>query len=204
MQNKYINEIRQAYNNQASEREKHELQQWKTIPRDMFLSYLSSENKTSLLEIGAGHGRDSKFFMDKGFNVTAVDISQEMVKLCREKSIDAYVMDFYDIDKLDKTFDSVWAMNCLLHVEKANLPEVLVKIDKVLNPDGLLFIGIYGGEDSEGIWEEDPYFPKRFFSSYTDEKIKEILSNYFEIMSFEKIETGGNRHFQSIILRKKL
>jgi streptomycin 3"-adenylyltransferase len=203
MSSNYKDDIRAAYNKYAGEREKHEFQQWKAAPRDLFLQYLEKENKKSLLEIGAGHGRDSKFFMEKGFDVTAVDISREMVKLCREKSINAYEMDFYSLHTLGKTYDAVWAMNCLLHVEKVNLPAVLIEINKILNPSGLFFMGVYGGEDSEGVWEEDFYTPKRFFSSYSDENIKNIVSDYFELVEFENIETGGNRHFQSIILRKK-
>lgn len=195
--------LKEAYNAKAHERNMNEVQEWKIRPREIFLSMLEAENKSTLLEIGAGHGRDSKYFKENNLQVTAVDLSEEMVRLCREKDIEAYEMDFYNLSKLNKRFDAVWAMNCLLHVEKANLCSVLKEINGVLNPSGLFFMGVYGGEDKEGIWEDDSYIPKRFFAFYTDESIKNAVQVYFDIISFERIETGGDYYFQSVIMRKK-
>jgi cyclopropane fatty-acyl-phospholipid synthase-like methyltransferase len=195
--------LKQSYNNYAHERDKNQLQEWKRKVRDSFLKLLLNEDKSTLLDIGAGTGKDSKFFMDNNLDVLAVDLSDEMIKLCREKGIEAYELDFYNLHQTGKKFDAVWSMNSLLHVEKANLNLVLEGIKSVLNPSGLFFMGVYGGENSEGIWQEDFYTPHRFFSFYTDENIKKAVSNHFELISFEKIETGGKYHFQSIIMRKK-
>lgn len=194
--------IRQAYNNFAIEREKSKLQEWKLKPRESFLNLLLNEGKLTLLDIGSGTGRDGKFFTDNHIDVIAVDLSDEMVRLCQEKGIESYQLDFYNLQQLGKKFDAVWSMNSLLHVEKANLNLVLEKIRNVLNPDGLFYMGVYGGDDSEGIWQDDVYTPHRFFSFYTDDNIKKVVSNYFEVISFERIETGGKYHFQSIVMRK--
>lgn len=187
--------LKQSYNNYAHVREKNELQEWKIKPRESFLQLLLNEGKSTLLDVGAGTGRDSKFFKNNNINVIAVDLSDEMVKLCREKGIESYELDFYNLHEIGKKFDAVWAMNSLLHVEKANLNLVLQEIKSVLNPLGLFFMGVYGGEDSEGIWEDDIYIPHRFFSFFTDENIKKVVSNHFEIISFERIETGRKYHF---------
>ena len=195
--------LKQSYNNYALEREKNHLQEWKIKVRDSFLKLLLNEDKSTLLDIGAGTGKDSKFFMDNNLDVVAVDLSDEMIKLCRGKGIGAYELDFYNLHQTGKKFDAVWSMNSLLHVEKSNLNLVLEGIKSVLNPSGLFFMGVYVGEDSEGIWQEDFYTPHRFFSFYTDENIKNAVSNHFELISFEKIETGGKYHFQSMIMRKK-
>lgn len=195
--------LKQTYNNHAQEREKNEMQEWKARPRQTFLTLLQKENKRTLLEIGAGHGRDSKFFKDNNLEVVAVDLSDEMVKLCREKGIEAYEHDFYNLSGINRRFDAVWAMNCLLHVEKDRLGSVLNEISLVLNTSGLYFMGVYGGFDEEGIWEDDTYTPKRFFSFYTDDSILKVVKNYFDIVRFEKIDTGGKYYFQSMILRKK-
>lgn len=195
--------LKQSYNKYAHVREKNEVQQWKIELRQEFLDIIKKENKTSLLEIGCGHGRDSEFFIKNGLAVIATDMSEEMIKICKKKNINALELDFYNLHTINKTFDAIWALNCLLHVEKEKLPKVLMEINTVLNPSGLFFMGVYGGDDSEGVWEGDIYSPPRFFSSYTDEHIKEVISQYFEIISFKRIETGGVRHFQSLILRKK-
>lgn len=194
--------LRQAYNNFAHERDKNELQEWKKRPRDSFLELLINGGKSTLLDIGSGTGRDSKFFMNNKFDVMAVDLSDEMIRLCQEKGIESYQLDFYNLHQIGKKFDAVWSMNSLLHVEKASLNLVLEEIKNVLKPFGLFFMGVYGGEDSEGIWQDDKYTPHRFFSFYTDETIQKVVSNYFQVISFERIETGGKYHFQSIIMRK--
>ena len=195
--------LKQAYNNHAHER-KDEIQEWKAGPRNKFLNILKQEEKSNLLDIGAGNGRDSRFFIDNDFKVIATDLSNEMVKICKAKDIEAYVIDYYNLSHMNKTFESIWAMNCLLHVKKADLEIVLKEIEKVLLPSGLFFMGIYGGEDSEGIWEEDIYIPHRFFSFYSDDKIRDIVVKYFDLVSFDRVDTGGKYHLQSIILRKKV
>lgn len=195
--------LRQSYNNFAAERENSQLQEWKLKPRESFLRLLKNEGKSTLLDIGAGTGRDSKFFMDNGLDVVAVDLSDEMVRLCQEKEIESYRLDFYNLHQISKKFDAVWSMNSLLHVERANLNSVLEEIRDVIYPFGLFFMGVYGGEDSEGIRKDDHYTPHRFFSSYTDESIKKAVLKHFQLISFERIETGGKHHFQSLAMRKR-
>jgi hypothetical protein len=88
-------------------------------------------------------------------------------------------------------------------VPRKELPEVLKGIRDVLKPEGLLYMGVYGGPDFEGIWEDDYYRPKRFFSFYPDQQIQEIVARFFQILYFRGIAVGeGKNHFQSMILRK--
>lgn len=87
-----------SYNRQAEQRDQSEIEDWKAIERAEFLTLLKGEHKESLLEIGAGHGRDSKFFEDNGFQVTCIDLSPEMVRLCQQKGLDARLMDMVDFD----------------------------------------------------------------------------------------------------------
>ncbi|WP_047982808.1 class I SAM-dependent methyltransferase [Ornithinibacillus californiensis] len=198
-------EIIESYNQKANERDRLTVQDWKVAERNTFLSFLHKENKKSLLEIGAGPGKDSLFFQEKGLETFATDISVEMIKLCKEKGLTAKVMDFADLDFPDNHFDAIWSLNCLLHVPKMEIRGVLQEIKRVLKPSGLFYMGVYGGENHEGIWEEDHYTPKRFFSFFEDETIKELVSEFFTIEYFEVIPkevVGGKFQFQSIILRK--
>lgn len=108
-----INTLRQAYDRYAAERDQHGIEAWKVVERQNFLSTVQAEGKARLLEIGAGPGRDSKFFQDNGLDVTCTDLSPEMVELCRAKDLDAHVMDFRQLDFADQTFDAIYALNCL-------------------------------------------------------------------------------------------
>lgn len=200
-----INSLAEAYNKKALEREQSPYPEWKYLERERFLECIKEEEKTDLLEIGAGTGKDSQFFSEAGLQTVSTDISPSMVEVCIGKGLSAEVMSFKDLTFPENRFSSLWAMNCLLHVPKEELREVLDGIKRVMRPDGLFYLGIYGGEDFEGIWPEDPYNPKRFFSFYENQSIKELLSEFFTIEYFAIVPkeiVGGKYDFQSIILRK--
>jgi len=206
MDDKLRNRLRKAYNRQAQERENRRISSWKIQERENFLEILQREGKRSLLEIGAGTGKDAQFFQDSGMQVVCTDLSQEMVRLCRQKGLKAHVMDFAQLDLAKWSFDAVYALNSLLHVPKADLRRVLHGISAVLKPDGLFYMGVYGGYDFEGMWEEDGYEPKRFFSFYTDEHLREVLEGAFQIVSFKRIHIerdDSELHFQAFILRNQ-
>jgi SAM-dependent methyltransferase len=192
-----------SYNRQAEQRNKSYVEDWKAKERGEFLALLKSEQKQALLEVGAGHGRDSKFFQENGFQVTCIDLSPEMVRLCQQKGLNAHVMDMLDLDFPDCSFDAVYSLNSLLHLPKEELPIVLQNIRRVIKANGLFFLGVYGGYDFEGIWEKDSYEPKRFFSFHADEKLKQVVTEIFTLLSFKEINSGdGDLHFQLFILRK--
>ena len=193
-----------AYDQQAENRNKGVIQDWKIKERAHFLTSLQQENKHTFLEIGTGPGRDSLFFQEQGFNVTGIDLSMAMVNLCRGKSIVACVMDMVELGFEENSFDAVYALNSFLHLPKSEFPLALENVRSVLQTDGLFYLGLYGGFDFEGVWEADFYTPKRFFSFYTDEDLKRTLNRVFEIVYFRNIEFGKDqRPFQSVILRKR-
>jgi SAM-dependent methyltransferase len=195
--------LREAYDRQAEERDKREISSWKLEERQRFLALLQEEGKQSLLEIGAGTGACSKFFQDGGLEVIATDLSSENVKRCREKGLTAYEMDFFHLDFPPRSFDAVHALNCLLHVPKRDLPEVLQAIRALLKPGGLFYLGVYGGKESEGVYPEDHYEPKRFFSFLSDEQIEAVATKLFELVDFRQIPLQGDEfHFQALILRQ--
>ncbi|MFE5318581.1 class I SAM-dependent methyltransferase [Paenibacillus sp. NPDC056579] len=203
MNNETKASLAKAYDADAAKRAAVVPAEWKVQERERFISKLREEGKTAVLEIGAGTGKDSEYFRSEGFSITCIDLSEEMVKHCKAKGLDAAVMDFYNLQFPDRSFDAVYALNCLLHVPKAELGQVLDEIKRVMKEDGLLYMGVYGGKDSEEIWEDDWCEPKRLFSMYTDESVQEAVRVHMDIEYFQTVplETG-KPHFQSLHLRK--
>jgi SAM-dependent methyltransferase len=117
-----VADLRAAYDGSAPERDGRAKEPWKVAERAAFLTRLRDEGCGRLLELGAGTGQDSVFFRDQGLDVVAVDVSRQMVARCREKGIDARVMDVLHLDFAARSFDAVYALNCLLHVPNADLP----------------------------------------------------------------------------------
>ena len=95
-----------AYEKYALDRDQGRTQAFKEREKDAFLDDLEAEGKRSILEIGCGPGRDARSLQDKGFEVFAVDNAPTMVKLCREKGVSAEVLDCYDLDQMERTFDA--------------------------------------------------------------------------------------------------
>ena len=206
MYDKVIADLRYAYNLSAPDRQQKNVSAWKLQERQAFLDLLQREEKATLLEIGAGTGKDSKFFQDNGLQVVSTDLSPEMVQLCHDKGLEAYEMDFKNLAFPNENFDAIYALNCLLHVPKKDLPEILDSLNKLLKPTGLFFMSVYGGPDSEGVWEKDYHQPKHFFSTYADDKLLSGVTRVFELVDFKTITPSAGSdpdlHAQRFILRK--
>jgi SAM-dependent methyltransferase len=197
-----LDQLQQFYNQNASAREHTTAPAWKQIERQHFLTLLHCEQAKTLLEVGAGVGRDGLFFQQNRLQVTCTDLSAEMVAYCRAKGLTAHQLDFMQLSQLNQTFDAVFALNCLLHVASIDLPAILAQILQQLKPNGLFYYGVYGGNRFEGLREQHDQ-PPRFYSFYTDAEIQKIVGEQFELVEFRHIEivdTAGY-HFQSMIWR---
>ncbi|HEY46859.1 MAG: hypothetical protein AMJ88_06885 [Anaerolineae bacterium SM23_ 63] len=204
MYEQIFKDLQTAYDRKAAERDQFGISEWKQHERLRFLSLLRKEGKYQLLDVGAGTGVHGKFFQDQGIDVICADLSYENARRCREKGLAASVMDFLNVGFDDETFDAIFAMNCLLHVPKGDLPRVLDSLRNKLVIGGLFYWGQYGGIEHEGSWPKDDYEPKRFFSLLPDDQIRTIGELYFEVISFNTIglESEDEGNYQSLILRK--
>ncbi len=196
--------LRDAYDSRANDRDCRATPEWETKERDALRLLLRQEHKRALLELGAATGSDATVFEADGLKVVCIDLSPEMIRRCRAKGLPACVMDVADLGFPSHAFDAVYAMNCLVHVPKARLSQVLAGVAEVLKPNGLFYIGLYGGRQYEGVWESDYYTPRRFFSHHTDEDWRRMTSDLFDLHSFDQIPHGWDGlHFQSLTLRKR-
>ncbi|WP_175532258.1 bifunctional 2-polyprenyl-6-hydroxyphenol methylase/3-demethylubiquinol 3-O-methyltransferase UbiG [Paenibacillus sp. yr247] len=199
--------IKMSYDQQARLRDGIAVQSWKVTEMDRFLARLHAADHRGgkrILDLGSGPGHQASYLQKNGCQVSCVDLSEEMVNICREKGLDALAMDFYTLDLEPESYDAVWTMNALLHVPKSSLLQVLKNIERVLKPDGFLYMGLYGGYESEGIWENDSYRPQRFFSFYEDEHIQNKVREVFDIEHFSVLQMEDMQlNYQSIIAKKK-
>ena len=144
-----------TYEKYAHERASHSPDAFKVQERAAFLKFLQDEERKTLLEIGCGHGQDALFFQNQGLRVLAVDNTPTMVTLTAEKGVPGQVLDCYNLGEISERFDAVYTMNCLLHIPKRDMDQILRLISERLNNSGLMYLGIWGDENFEGIWEKD-------------------------------------------------
>ena len=138
----------------------------------------------SILDVGCGPGHKSRYFAERGFRVTGVDISERMVEIARHYVPDAQfeVVDMYQLDTIQETFDCVFVCAALLHIPKKDVGMILEKCKSVLKDTGVLCIITKeqweGQADEEVKVESDyGYEYERFFSYYTIPELEKFLAS---------------------------
>ena len=123
-----------------------------------------------ILDFGCGAGRDTKYFLDQGFQVDAVDGSKELCFRASEYTgIEVKQKLFQDLREISK-YDAIWACASILHLEKSDLIEVMQKMQKALKSEGLIYTSFKYG-DYEG--ERNG----RYFIDMTEERFEVFLKN---------------------------
>ena len=145
--------------------------------RNRFTKHLSPN--ALILDFGCGSGRDTKAFLEEGFNVEAIDGSQE---LCKKASaytgIQVKQMLFNDLDETEK-YDGIWANASILHLPKAEMADALTRIEKALKPNGILFASFKYGT-FEGIRTE------RYYTDFDQQTLNEFWEESSGLKIFDE------------------
>lgn len=151
---------------------------------ERFLSYCKQGD--TVLDLGCGSGRDSKVMMERGLDVTLLDASKELCTLADiYTGMEPLCMDCRDID-FDKVFHGIWACASLLHIPKAELPDVLKRICEALKPQGVCYFSVKKGS-FEGFRHE------RFFADYEKEELIELCKRVAGFTLIDCWETADIR-----------
>ena len=100
-----------------------------------------------ILEIGCGTGNYTRILLERGYEITAVDISENMLKIAKEKCACNFISgNIRDISINDK-FDACIAMFAVMGyiTENSDIVKVLNNIHKHLKPNGLFVFDVWNG-----------------------------------------------------------
>lgn len=159
---------------------------------DLFYKLLGGKD---ILDIGAGNGRDSILFKKLGYEPLAIDISTEMVKLCRNNEINAIVSDIENCEIPENTFDGAYAYCSLLHIPKERIFNSLARVSELLKHNGVFFICMIKGKN-------EAFFDGRFFSYYQESELKDILTEYFEIELIRTFKVGRMEYINAVCKKR--
>ena len=141
--------------------------------QDSFLSNL--KEGASILDFGCGSGRDTRYFLKKGYKVIALDGSAELCKIAEEKTgVSVIHMDFNEFEEKDK-YDGIWACSSILHLSRQELKQVLVHMEQALHIGGIIYTSFKYG-DFEGMRNG------RFFTDFTEDSFRSFLSEIERLM----------------------
>ena len=169
------------------------------ITQDRFLRLLA-ENRF-ILDFGCGSGRDTKYFLEKGYRVEATDGSSELCKLASAfTGIEVKEMLFQDLDASGK-YEGIWACSSILHLPKKELLPVIRKMCDALKDNGVIYTSFKYG-DFEG--ERNG----RYFTDFTEDTFDKFIKVIPELTIEEQwitldVRPGrGEEKWLNLILRK--
>ncbi len=137
--------------------------------QDLFLSYVKEGG--TILDLGCGSGRDSRYFRAKGYVPVPCDGSANMAKLASEYlDMPVKVMLFQDLDEADR-YDGIFACASIMHETYEGLRELFPKLIRALKDAGILYVSFkYGTEDG--------YLGKRYYTYMTEDRFAEMIAEW--------------------------
>ena len=167
--------------------------------QNKFLDFLNEE--AHILDFGCGSGRDTKYFLEAGMKVDAIDGSEEMCRIASEYTgIEVQQMLFQELDVHDQ-YDGIWACASILHLPKNDLKIVLKKMATALKKHGIIYTSFKYGE-FEG--ERNG----RYFTDFTIDTFQTLIQDIEGLQIKEDWMTGdvrpgrGEERWLNLILQK--
>ena len=171
-----------------------------TEVQDKFLEKLNPD--AYILDFGCGAGRDTKYFLSRGYQIDAIDGSEQLCRIASKYTgIKVRQMLFQELDEKEK-YDGIWACASILHLPKKQLREVLENMYAALKSEGWIYISFKYGE-FEG--ERNG----RYFTDFTTDTFKEFIHDMHGLKIEEHWITGdvrpgrGEEKWLNLLLQKK-
>lgn len=169
------------------------------VTQDRFLEQL--QKGAIILDFGCGSGRDTKYFLDRGYAVEATDGSTELCRLASEYTgISVKQMLFAELEDMDK-YDGIWACASILHLAWIELVSVMQKMVRALKVEGVIYTsfkyGQFTGERSG-----------RFFTDLDESGLARLLQEVGGLEVKELWITGdvrpgrGEEKWLNVLLKK--
>ena len=154
-----------------------------------------------ILDFGCGSGRDTRYFLNHGFQVDAVDGSSEMCRIAGEYTgIPVRQMLFQELDIVD-TYDGIWACASILHLSRMELSDVFRRMAVALRKNGMIYASFkYGSFEGER--------NGRYFTDFTEKNFAEFVGRISELVIQEMWISGdvrsgrGEERWLNTILQK--
>lgn len=156
-----------------------------------------------ILDFGCGSGRDSKYFLSRGFRVQAVDGSVKLCRLASEATgLSVKRMLFTELSG-EEIYDGIWACSSILHLPWEELRDVLGRAERALKEGGSLYTSFKYGT-FEGVRDG------RYFCDMTEERFETLRR---EVSGLETEECWvsrdvrprrGEERWLNLIMRKKI
>lgn len=139
---------------------------------DRFLKYIPDKSK--ILDVGCGSGRDTKAFLNKGYDVVAMDASSEMVERASQlTNTEVLHRTFLQVEEVNR-YDAIWCCASLLHANRVELPQTMRCITNSLKYGGYWYLSFKYGES-------DRSKDGRHFTDMTEESLSLLINDFHDL-----------------------
>jgi ubiquinone/menaquinone biosynthesis C-methylase UbiE len=155
----------------------------------------------SALDLCCGLGTNTEYMAQKGFDVTAIDISKHALKLAKRKArktraeIKFVLASFVTLPFRDVAFDFVFDMGCFHHVEVEDRPEFVRGVRHILKPESKYLLICFSDRNGPA------------WNHFTREQIIKYFSENFKLLNldhFGSVEGDGyTRFFYNVLMQPR-
>ncbi|AGA33979.1 methyltransferase [Thioalkalivibrio nitratireducens DSM 14787] len=165
--------------------------------------------RARVLDAGCGAGEPvARFFVDRGDEVTGIDVSERMLEIARRQVPEARFrhLDLRSLDFPAGSFDLLAAVYCVFHLPRTEHGALFEGFARVLAPHGLLLLTLatreYTGADEfdgelDFLGQRLPYSHDR-----PEVALDKLRRAGLDPIAADRIETGGET-FLWVIARKR-
>lgn len=145
--------------------EKHQAYKRENIDESIirFNKFLESKNiEGKLLDIGCGNGKNTIYFLEKGYDATGIDFAKSAIEICEYNAKKSKVKPEFLVEdilefKSQKPFDIIIDCGCLHHIRKSYWNKYKNTLLRNLNNEGYYYLhGIGDCEENKRL----PRHPK--------------------------------------------
>jgi SAM-dependent methyltransferase len=173
--------------------------------RRQFIDRLPAGSR--ILDCGCGPGIDTERFVELGYQVNAIDLSDRFVALTSARVPGATVakMDMRHLEFPASSFDGLWSSFSLLHIHANEIAGTLSGLKTVLRDSGLFFAALHRGPETAWVktriagMERDTYVQE-----WVQSDIEAVVraAGFTIIVSRPFLRVGGRYPLLSILARR--
>lgn len=141
-----------------------------------------------VLDVGCGAGTDAIYLASKGYEVIAIDVSHEAIRIARERAEKAKVKvnfiadNFLEVELHNKRFDFINDRGCFHHINPFDREKFAIKINDVLKSNGYYYLRCWSDKEEES--DRGPY-------RISKEEIKNTFSKFFKVGVIQDFRFAG-------------
>ncbi len=193
-------ELRSYYEEEARRQLRKPLTGPRVGLRQQFMELIRMEERTRVVDFGAGPGRDGVGFAEDGIDMVGLDLAHGNGVLAARNGVTVVQGSVVSPPFRKHSFDAGWSMSTLMHLPDDEMAEAVTAMAATLEPGAPLLVGVWGGDGDEHTDESIQGRSRRFFLRSAGVNA-EILSLAGSVESSDRWDFGQSGRYQVFSVR---